>query len=111
MDLSRSASNIPAPLKTLISRVLRGKRDVFVERSPQVSTDFRGPVVQQKHKTQTCLSFSKQQELLVEYTSGVPVRELAERYGVHRTTITEIGTRAGVRMRNQRLSLSANRTR
>ena len=37
----------------------------------------------------------------------MPVKEIAERFGVHRTTITQIASAAGVTMRNQSLSPSA----
>ncbi|SHI35603.1 hypothetical protein SAMN02745244_00189 [Tessaracoccus bendigoensis DSM 12906] len=35
------------------------------------------------------------------------MQQIAERFGVHRTTITQIATNAGVKMRSQTLSLSA----
>lgn len=33
--------------------------------------------------------------------SGIPVKQIAERFGVHRTTITKIVTRAGAKVRSQ----------
>ena len=46
-------------------------------------------------QSQTRLSASNREELLVGYAEGVPVQELARRFNVHRATVREIARRAG----------------
>lgn len=47
-------------------------------------------------QSQTRLSASNRNELLTEYTQGVPVRELTERFNIHRSTVRDITRRAGL---------------
>ena len=47
------------------------------------------------------LSYPQRQKLIDAYASGMPVKQIAERFGVHRTTITRIASRSGVTMRSQ----------
>lgn len=61
--------------------------------------DQRGPVLKNTVQSQTRLSASDRAEVLAGYVSGVPVRELASRFGIHRTTAWEIATAAGVEVR------------
>ena len=63
--------------------------------------DQRGPVATQALKSQTRLSYPQRQKLLDACASGMPVKQIAERFGVHRTTITRIASRSGVTMRNR----------
>ena len=53
-------------------------------------TDERGPVRENSRQSQTRLSVSNRAELLAGYADGVPVRELATRFNVHRGTAREI---------------------
>ena len=46
-------------------------------------------------QSQTRLSASNREELLVGYAEGVPVQELARRFNTHRATVREIARRAG----------------
>ena len=102
--LRRSLANPSAPLKTLISRTLRGKRPLATSRDRSQRSDHRGPLASNGLKSQTSLSYPNRQKLLDAYASGMPVKQIAERFGVHRTTITQIAASAGVTMRNQPLS-------
>ena len=102
--LRRSLANPSAPLKTLISRTLRGKRPLATSRDRSQRSDQRGPLASNGLKSQTRLSYPNRQKLLDAYASGMPVKQIAERFGVHRTTITQIAASAGVTMRNQPLS-------
>lgn len=57
--------------------------------------DSRGPMRKSSGQSQTRLSASNREELLVGYAEGVPVQELARRFNVHRATVREIARRAG----------------
>ena len=58
--------------------------------------DERGPVRRNSVQSQTRLNASNRAELLAGYAAGVPVRELASRFGIHRATIWEAATAAGI---------------
>lgn len=66
-------------------------------------TDQRGPVRKNSAQTQTRLSASNRNELVREYAAGVPVTELADRFGVHRSTVVGIAKRAGTDLRQRTL--------
>ena len=105
--LHRSLSNPSAPLRSLITRSRRETHSPTAQPERLSRRDQRGPVSTQALKSQTRLSYPQRQKLIDAYASGVPVKQIAERFGVHRTTITQIATNAGVKMRSQTLSLSA----
>ena len=99
VDLRRCFSNPRRPLRTLISRVVKGSHGRRVRpRGPQV-TDERGPVCGNSCQSQTRLSASNQEELLAGYAAGVPVQELAVRFQVHRGTVTKLVRQAGLGVR------------
>jgi len=50
------------------------------------------------------LNASNRAELIAGYASGVPVRELAARFGIHRATIWEAATAAGIERGKAELS-------
>lgn len=50
-------------------------------------------------QTQTRLSASNRARLLAAYADGVPVRQLAAHFKVHRSTVSEIARRAGIEPR------------
>jgi len=50
------------------------------------------------------LNASNRRELLAGYAAGVPVRELAARFGIHRATIWEAATAAGIERGKTELS-------
>ena len=52
------------------------------------------------------MSYPQRQKLIDAYASGMPVKQIAEHFGVHRTTITKIVTSAGVKVRSQPLASS-----
>lgn len=66
-------------------------------------TDQRGPVRENSRQSQTRLSVSNRAELLAGYAAGVPVRELATRFNVHRGTVREIARQAGLEARQPEL--------
>lgn len=104
MDLRRCFSNPRRPLRTLISRVVKGSRRGRLTSGHSRITDQRGPVRENSAQTQTRLSASNRAELLAGYADGVPVRELATRFEVHRGTVNEIARRAGLDPRQTTLS-------
>ena len=99
--LRRSLSNPSAPLRSLIARSQRGTRSPTARHERPFRSDQRGPVATQALKSQTRLSYPQRQKLFDAYVSGMPVEQIAERFGVHRTTITRIASRSGVTMRNR----------
>ena len=96
VGLRRCFSNPRKPLKTLISHVIKGSRRGRGTSRPSRITDQRGPVHENPAQTQTRLSASNRADLLAGYADGVPVRELAARFNVHRGTVSEIAKRAGL---------------
>ncbi|MFC6355719.1 helix-turn-helix domain-containing protein [Luethyella okanaganae] len=50
------------------------------------------------------MSVSNRGELVAEYAAGVPVRQLATRFNVHRGTVREIARQAGLAARRPELS-------
>ena len=95
MGLRRYFSNPSKSRRTLILRVLKGSKTQRQRTGTPHTTDSRGPVRENSSQSQTRLSASKREELLVGYTEGVPVQELARRFNVHRATVREIARRAG----------------
>ena len=65
--------------------------------------DERGAVRENSRQSQTRLSVSNRAELLAGYADGVPVRELATRFNVHRGTVREIARQAGLAARRPEL--------
>lgn len=98
-------ANFAPRLKTLVTR---WKRGVFtVARRPGTGSvqDSRGPVVRRVGNLQTFPTASEVDCLLADYRSGVGVNELAERYGVHRATVSAHLARRGVRRRRPGLGI------
>jgi hypothetical protein len=56
-----------------------------------------------RFRLKTRLSASNRAGLLAAYTDGVPVRQLAARFKVHRGTVSEIARRAGLEPRGPTL--------
>lgn len=96
-------SNPANPLKSLISHVIKGSRRPQRRGEAARITDQRGPVRDNSRQTQTRLSASNRADLLAGYADGVPVRELATRFGVHRGTVREVARRAGIAARQPEL--------
>lgn len=93
-DLRSNYSNPQKPLGTLISRALHGWRAHRPCRLGARITDERGPVRENARQSQIRLSVSNRAELLAAYAAGVPVQELAARFGVHQGTVWEAARRA-----------------
>jgi len=55
--------------------------------------------VREIRQSQTRLSVSNRAELIDGYVAGVPVRELATRFNVHRGAVREIARQAGLAAR------------
>lgn len=103
VDLRSSFSNPRKPLGSLISRVLRGSRARRPRTRGTLLADERGPVRENSRQSQTRLSVSNRAELIAGYAKGVPVRELATRFNVHRGTVREIAREAGLAARRPEL--------
>lgn len=58
-----------------------------------------GPVTRKSPVTQTRLSACDRADLLDWYAKGERVKDLAERFGVHRSTVRALATRAGLPLR------------
>ena len=99
--LHRSLSNPSAPLRSLITRSQRAARPPLARPKRAVLSDQRGPVATKALKSQTRLSYPQRQKLLDACTSGMPVKQIAERFGIHRTTATRIVARTGTTVRNR----------
>jgi transposase-like protein len=54
-------------------------------------------------QTQTRLDASNRAEVLAEYVAGASVRELADRFGIHRATMSDIARLTGVKVRHPEL--------
>ena len=103
MDLRSSSSNPRKPLGSLISRVLGGSRACKPRTGRTRITDQRGTVRENSRQSQTRLSVSNRAEMLDGYAAGVPVRELATQFNVHRGTVREIARQAGLAARQPEL--------
>lgn len=109
MVLRRCFSNPRKPLRSLISRVHKASRARGAGRAATQRADARGPVVEKSRQSQTRLNASNRAALLDSYVAEVPVQELADRFGVHRSTVSELVRRAGVPTRNPGLPHSIRR--
>ena len=97
-------SNPRSPVKTLIRSVLRGSSGRRARLQATRHHDERGPVAEYSRGPQTGLSAANRQELAAGYASGVPVKELAERFGVHRAKVNRVAAQAGLQARRVPLS-------
>ncbi|SII71240.1 Uncharacterised protein [Mycobacteroides abscessus subsp. abscessus] len=70
--------------------------------SPTGSTrrDERGSVPKNSFQSQTRLNASNRAGLLAKYAAGVTNQVLADRFGIHRTTIWEATTAPGIEKDN-----------
>lgn len=58
---------------------------------------MRAPVAKNPAKSQTRLDLERRVELVADYESGMPVRAIAAKHGVHRGTIPTIALSGRVR--------------
>ncbi len=92
-------------LKSLISRWKRGVYRVSqrVENTP--IQDVRGACIMRIGKPQTFLTPSEVDRLVDDYLTGLSVGYLAQKYGVHRATVSKHLTRNNVVRRQHGLTI------
>jgi site-specific DNA recombinase len=91
VDPRRQFSNSSPAAKSLVKRV--GKTDE-VRTDPRFE-DARGPNVRELRCVQRRLSTVEIEALIADYEAGGRVSELAQVYGIHRTTVSAHVARAG----------------
>src|SRR5690625_1762688 len=104
VDLSREFSNFSPSAKTLARRLSRGVyRHCRRPAEPRIR-DSRGPLVRSIGMAQTFLDAAQVDELVTMYRDGKTMREVAEHFGVHRTTVAIHLRRRSVPVRRGKLS-------
>lgn len=104
-SLRSTFANFAPRLNTLVTRWKRGVYRVAQRPESGPIRDSRGPVVRRIENLQTFLSASEVDCLVDDYRSGASVNELAERYGVHRATVSAHLTRRGTPRRRPGLGV------
>ena len=61
--------------------------------------DTRGPVAKKRVQSQTRLTSERRKDLVADYLAGMPVRAIAAKYGVHRSTVPVMVRREGAKVR------------
>ena len=103
-SLRRQFSNPTPKLKSLISRWKRGVYRVSERVDGAPIHDVRGPVVRRIGKPQTFLTPAEVDRLVDDYLVGLSVGYLAQKYGVHRATVSKHLTRNNVVRRQHGLT-------
>lgn len=98
-SLRRQFSNPSPKLESLISRWKRGVYRVSQRVDSTSIQDLRGPCVRRIGKPQTFLTPAEVDRLIDDYVAGLSVGYLAQKYGVHRATVSKHLTRNGVARR------------
>lgn len=88
-SLRRQFSNPTPKLKSLISRWKQGVYRVSQRVDSTPIQDVRGPCVRRIGKPQTFLTPTEVDRLVDDYHAGLSVGYLAQKYGVHRTTVSK----------------------
>lgn len=104
-SLRSTFANFAPRLNTLVTRWKRGVYRVSQRPVNGSIRDSRGPVVRRIENLQTFLTASEVDRLVDDYRSGASVNELAERYGVHRATVSAHLTRRGTPRRSAGLGV------
>lgn len=104
-SLRRQFSNPGPALETLISRWKRGVCRVSQRVDNTPIRDARGPCVRRIGKPQTFLTPSEADRLVDDYLAGLSVGYLAQKYGVHRATVSKHLTRQEVVRRQHGLTI------
>lgn len=107
VGLPKRFSNSRPALKSLIRRVLRGSERHGPRRRAPERYDSRGAVAKNPAKSQTRLTPARRAELVADYESGMPVRIIAAKHGVHRGSIPKLVRMAGGALRASGLSDTA----
>ena len=97
--------NFSPRLNTLVMRWKRGVYRVSQRRDSAPIRDSRGPVGRRIEDLQTFLTAFEVDRLVDDYLAGASVNELAERYGVHRATVSAHLTRRRVARRRPGLGV------
>jgi hypothetical protein len=95
VDLRRQFSNVSPEAKSLVKRLVQRVGKAGEVRSDPVIEDARGPNVRELRHVQRRLSRPEVEALVADYEAGKRVGELAEVYGIHRTTVSAHVARAG----------------
>ena len=103
-SLRREFSNPTPRLTSLISRWKRGVYRVSERVDGAPIHDVRGPVVRRIGKPQTFLTPAEVYRLVDDYLAGLSVGFLAQKYGVHRATVSKHLTRNNVVRRQHGLT-------
>ena len=104
-SLRSTFSNLTPLLKTLVTRWKRGVYRVSQRSETAPSEDSRGTVVRRIEHLQTFLTAAEVDRLVDDYLDGTTVNELADRYGVHRATVSAHLTRRRVGRRRPGLGV------
>lgn len=103
-SLRRQFSNPTPKLKLLIFRWKRGVYRVSQRAGNTSIQDVRGPCVRRIGKPQTFLTPAEVDRLIDDYLTGFSVGYLAQKYGVHRATVSKHLTRNNVLRRQHGLT-------
>lgn len=104
-SLRSTFANLTPRTKTLVTRWKRGVYRVSQRPETAPTQDSRGTVVRRIENLQTFLTASEVDRLVDDYLDGATVNELADRYGVHRATVSAHLTRRRVGRRRPGLGV------
>ncbi len=85
--LSSTFGNFSPKTKTLVNHIMRGVYATSRRPWSGVLRDDRGPVVGTNETARTFLTASEVDALVDDYLAGMRVRDLADQYGIHRSTV------------------------
>lgn len=104
VDLSREFSNVSPQAKTLARRLSRGVYRHHRRPAEPRIRDSRGPLVRSIGMAQTFLDADQVDELVAMYVAGKTMREIAEHFRVHCTTVAMHLRRRSVPVRRGKLT-------
>ena len=104
-SLRSTFANLTPRLQTLVTRWKRGVYRVSQRPETAPMEDSRGTVVRRIEHLQTFLTAAEVDRLVDDYLDGTTVNELADRYGVHRATVSAHLTRRRVGRRRPGLGV------
>lgn len=104
-SLHRQFSNPSPKLNSLISRWKRGVYRVSQRTGSTPIQDVRGPCVRRIGKPQTFLTPAEVDRLVDDYLAGLSVGYLAQKYRLHRATVSKHLTRNNVVRRQHGLTI------
>ncbi len=101
-SLRSTFSNLTPRTKTLVTRWKRGVYRVSQRLENTPIQDVRGACVRRIGKPQTFLTTAEVDRLVDDYLAGLSVGYLAQKYGVHRATVSKHLTRNHVVLERSR---------